>query len=689
MKDRIFDVQELVDILSPNYSNSEEFFRKLLIFLVKITESEIGGLYFPDPFEKKGLELKYYVEKTDGNFKFLIKENYYLAPDKGIVGWVYRNKSIYISDDTETDKFYIPVEDIKKSDIAFPILSDEGKVILIVNLESKQKDKYTKIDIENLNLLIPLISRFVNYNYKLQSKEYEIKFYKSLYSVYKIFQNIDDLNTLFTKLMNFLVNTAGIERGMIFLINEQKDEIRITNSFGLTEDEIRRGVYKLGEGIVGTVALTSKPISVPNIWEDKRFLNKTRARRHKSKIISFFANPIKFGDEILGVITVEREFSNLEEFKTIEKILNEISDLIAISVLRYLKLKKEREELINENISLREQLSKRYSIYNIIGNSKSMMKVFDIISTVSKTNSTVLIEGESGTGKELVARAIHFASDRRDGPFVVINCAAIPETLLESELFGYKKGSFTGATVDRDGKILMANRGTLFLDEIGDMPIQLQAKLLRVIQEKEVEPIGGKPVKVDVRFISATNKNLEKLVEEGKFRLDLYYRLNVVKVTLPPLRERIEDIPLLVDHFIKKFAREHNKNISRIDKEFIELLTLHNWPGNVRELENVVEQAVVMSTDGVISKSLLPRYIFNKTTSKMNYEEKISEAITEFIQSNDIDSESNLYEKIVSPVIKTLLNQLLVRTNKNKLKASKILGINRNTLFSYIKKYKL
>lgn len=689
MKGKDFDIQELVDILSPRYSNTGEFYRKLLIFLARITGSDIGGFYFPDPFGKKGLELKYYVERTGVSYKFLARDGYYIPFDRGIVGWVYRNKSVYVSDDTGTDRFYVPIEDVRKSDIAFPILSDDGRVIAVVNLESRQENKYTKTDIENINLLIPLISRFINYNCEIHSRDYEIKFYKSLYSVHKIFHGIDDLDTVFAKLMNFLVNTMGIEKGMIFLLNEQRDEIRVVKGFGLSEEEIKRGVYKVGEGIVGTVVMTSKPISVPNIWEDKRFLNKTRARRYKDRVISFFANPIKFGNEVLGVITVEREFSSLDEFRTIEKILDEVSDLIAVFVFRYLRLKKEREELINENISLREQLSKKYSIYNIIGRSSSMMKVFDIINIVARTNSTVLIEGESGTGKELVARAIHFASDRKNGPFVAINCASIPESLLESELFGYKKGSFTGATADRDGKIIMANGGTLFLDEIGDMSVQLQAKLLRVIQEKEVEPIGGKPIKVDVRFISATNKNLEKLVEEGKFRLDLYYRLNVVKISLPPLRDRIEDIPLLVDFFVKKFAKEHGKSITCVDKEFIELLTLHNWPGNVRELENIVEQAVVMSTDGIISKSLLPKQMIDKTIAKTGYEEKISEALTEYILSRNIEEETELYEKTVSPVVRALLNQVLARTNKNKLKASRILGINRNTLLSYIKRYKL
>lgn len=683
------NIQEVIDLISRSYEDLEEFIKSSILILARLTDSDIAGIYLPDPFEQKGLELKFVVEKENESFKLLEKEGYYLPYDKGIVGWVYRNKVTYISDNTEEDKFYIPLEDVKKSDVAVPIISKRGNVVSVINFE--KENSFSKEDIENINLVVPIISSIINYHFDIQEKEYESKFFKSLYTIYRIFQSYDDLDTIFNKLMNYLADSINIDRGMIFLTNENTNELRIIKGFGLGEEEINRGVYKIGEGIVGLVAQTKKSISIPNIWEDKKFLNKTKAKRQRNKKISFFANPIVSENDgkVLGVITLEKEFENLTDFNTTQSIIKELSEMIAISVLRYIKLKKEKEELLDENRLLKEQLLSKYGFENIVGKSEKMLKILDLVSTISRTNSTVLIEGESGTGKELIAKTIHYLSPRSNKPFTAINCAAIPETLLESELFGYKKGSFTGANTDKKGKILLADGGTLFLDEIGDMPVHLQAKLLRVLQEREVEPIGGTPVKVDIRVIAATNKNLEKLIEEGKFRLDLYYRLNVVKLEIPPLRERIDDIPLLVEFFVKKFSKEHNKQITEIHKEFIDLMMLYNWPGNIRELENVIEQAVILSKDGRITKDLLPPKIRGVYRLKESLEDEIREIIASYVSSANIEKETNLYDKVISPITKTLINQVLIKTNDNKIKASEILGINRNTLSSYIKKYNL
>ncbi|MCS7299196.1 MAG: sigma 54-interacting transcriptional regulator [Spirochaetia bacterium] len=683
------DVEELIDVITSSYEDIDQFYKRLLTFLSDITDSEIVGIYFPDNISNKGLELKYLVEKSGHGVKFIKHNNYYLPFDKGIVGWVYRNKSMYVSDNTETDKFYVPLDERKKSDIAVPIISYDGKVVAVINFENYQEDKYSKEDLEKISIIIPLVSTLIEYNTRIETKEYEAKFYRLLYSVYRIFQSLDDLDSIFNKLMNFLIDNLRIERGMIFLLDDGKNELSIIKSFGLTGEEASRGVYSIGEGIVGTVALTGKPISIPNIWEDKRFLGKTKAKRSKAKRISFFANPIMFEDNTLGVILIEKEFTNSSEFEVVSRLMKEVSELLAISVLRYSKAKKEKEDLISENEMLREQLLERYGVSNIVGKSQKMLDIFEIISIVSKTNSTVLIEGESGTGKELIAKTIHYASNRKDKPFVAINCAAIPETLLESELFGYKKGAFTGAISDKKGKILQSEGGTLFLDEIGDMPLSLQAKILRVIQEREVEPIGGTPVKVDIRIIAATNKNLESLVEEGKFRLDLYYRLNVVKIEVPPLRDRKDDIPLLVDFFVNKFSKEHSKNIEGVEKDFMELFLIYEWPGNVRELENVIEHAVIMSKDKILTKDLLPRRLREISRVTPTYEERINQIVSEYVSSIDLSKENELYDKVIDPILKSLINQVVVRVNNNKVKASEILGINRNTLFSYMKKYRI
>jgi len=268
--------------------------------------------------------------------------------------------------------------------------------------------------------------------------------------------------------------------------------------------------------------------------------------------------------------------------------------------------------LREENRSLREALGRRYEFKNIVARSPKMQEVLATVERVAPTNSTVLLGGESGVGKDLIARAIHQHSRRASGPFVKINCTAIPENLLESELFGYEKGAFTGAVASKPGKFELADKGTVFLDEIGDVPGAIQVKLLRVLQEREFERLGGtRTLKVDVRLVAATNRDLRAALEQGTFREDLYYRLNVVPISIAPLRERKEDIPYLVDHFIARFAREAGKPIEGITPAAMKLLTAFHWPGNVRELENVVERAVVLSQDEIIGRDLLPEAIIS------------------------------------------------------------------------------
>lgn len=267
----------------------------------------------------------------------------------------------------------------------------------------------------------------------------------------------------------------------------------------------------------------------------------------------------------------------------------------------------EKKQLLNENITLKEKLKERYSLYNIVGTSNKMTEVFQMIQRIAHTDVTVLIRGESGTGKELVANAIHFNSPRASKPFLKLNCATLPDTLIESELFGHEKGAFTGATEQRMGRFERADGGTLFLDEIGTLNLTAQAKLLRVLQEWEFERIGGnRTFRVDIRIIAATSKDLERSIEEGTFREDLYYRLNVFPIFMPFLRERKTDILLLADYFVEKFNRKHKKDVRRISTPAIDMLMQYHWPGNVRELENCIERAVLLCTDRVIHSYHLP-----------------------------------------------------------------------------------
>ncbi|MCL4457510.1 MAG: sigma-54 dependent transcriptional regulator [Nitrospirae bacterium] len=328
----------------------------------------------------------------------------------------------------------------------------------------------------------------------------------------------------------------------------------------------------------------------------------------------------------------------------------------------------EKHKLLLENISLKSQLKERNSFKNIIGKSHVMQDVFSLIETVSKSNSNVLITGESGTGKELAARAIHYESARSNGPFIPIDCAALPEELLESELFGHEKGSFTGAHEQKAGQIELANGGTVFLDEIGELSPNVQKKFLRFLQEREILRVGGKSrIKVDVRIIAATNRNLESEIKKGGFREDLFYRLNVVAVRIPPLRERREDIPILASHFLKKFNAVNNKTITSADSEVMRVFMEYDWPGNVRELENVIERAVVLCPADIITTKYLPRSIREMHAAQNHPGDAVNLAETE----------------------KRLLLRALEETSWNQTKAAEILGISRKQIRTKMKNHGL
>lgn len=365
-----------------------------------------------------------------------------------------------------------------------------------------------------------------------------------------------------------------------------------------------------------------------------------------------------------GTVETAVEAMRIGAFDYITKPFNRAE--LKLKVKKALQIK----ELERENIRLKSELSDKFKFENIIGSSEKMQKLFEFIKRVSVTDATVLITGESGTGKELVAKAIHYNSLRGEKPFIVVNCSSIPKELLESELFGHLKGSFTGAIKDKPGKFQMAHKGTLFLDEIGDMELGLQAKILRSIQEREVEPVGGRnPIKVDVRIIAATNQNLEEAVRDGRFREDLYYRLNVIPIRLPPLRERKEDIPLLVQYFLQKYSGGKNLEFSR---EALELLSDYSWPGNVRELENVCERLVILSTGKVINEKDLP--------------EKIREGVfrTDNLMLKLPDEGISLDE-----LEKRVILKALERCDWNQTKAAEFLRVPRHVLLYRLEKFKI
>jgi Nif-specific regulatory protein len=406
-------------------------------------------------------------------------------------------------------------------------------------------------------------------------------------------------------ILEILERRLKMSRGSVVILNDN-DELLVEASGGRGA---RSGpVYRRGEGIIGKVVETGNMEIIPRISQEPRFQNRIH-RRDESAFseMSFICAPIKISGEVAGAVSADLKFPGMEALRKAGQILTIVAGIIANDVSARLRARREREILEDENRRLKDELREHFSVGNIIGKSHGMREVLKKIAQVSQSDATVLIRGETGTGKEMAAAAVHYSSNRKNGPFIKVNCSALSEALLESELFGHEKGSFTGAVQRRAGRLEEAAGGTLFLDEIGDFSPRVQVKLLRVIQEREFERVGGnRPLKMDVRLITATHKNLEDAVRDGAFRLDLYYRINVFPIFLPPLRERRDDILLLANHFVEKHSKRCGRTINRISTPAINMLMAYHWPGNVRELENCVEHAVLVSNGDVIYGHDLP-----------------------------------------------------------------------------------
>lgn len=424
----------------------------------------------------------------------------------------------------------------------------------------------------------------------------------AILEVSRVLTSSFDLEKNLMSIMEILSTRLEMQRGCVFLLQTSSKDLRIVAAHGLTIEEIRRGTYRIGEGIVGRVIETQSPMFISNIGNEPKFLNKTDSRPQKSGV-SFICVPIALDRKILGVISVDRIYA--EERGTVEddlRVLHIVASFIAQFVTLWENFRKTKRECGD----LRSQLEEKYSLPNIIGESPPFQQVLKSVRKVASTDTTVLLLGESGTGKELIAQTLHYQSRRVKEPFVSVNLAALPENLIEVELFGVEKGAYTGAVSRRIGRFETADQGTLFLDEIGELPLSLQVKLLRVLQEQTFERIGSStPIHVDVRVVTATNRNLLDEVKKGNFREDLYWRLNVVPIVLPPLRERVADIPLLLDFYAEKFNQRNGCHV-HISESAISSLMRYSWPGNVRELANAVERLVVMAENDTILLEDLP-----------------------------------------------------------------------------------
>ncbi|MBN1350049.1 sigma 54-interacting transcriptional regulator [candidate division KSB1 bacterium] len=468
--------------------------------------------------------------------------------------------------------------------------------------------------------------------------------------------------------LRILHNSCDVKSGAVFLIDETGKLLNLAVSIGLNA-EMTETKYKLGEGLTGRIAETAKPIVIPQVSKEPLFLNRLHSwNPGGNQEQSFFGVPIALDYKTFGVLSVSVPYSAKRDY---DGTLN-FFQLVASALLQPIRVqhlvKIERQKLIDENVMLKQKLQDEYRFHKIIGNSHEMREVYNQVAQVARTNTTVLLRGESGTGKELIAEAIHYNSLRSDKPFICVNCAAIPETLIESEFFGYEKGAFTGAIARKKGRFEMADGGTIFLDEVGELSSMTQVKLLRVLQEQEFERVGGtSTIKVDVRIIAATNAQLERVMADGKFREDLYYRLNVFSIYLPPLRDRKPDILLLADHFMLKYGRQHGKSIKRISTAAIDMLMRYHWHGNVRELENCIERAVLVCEDQVIHSYHLPPTL--QTAESSGTIPKLS--LKDAVQS---------YEK-------ELIQDALKSTKGNRAKTARLLDSTERIIAYKIKQY--
>jgi Nif-specific regulatory protein len=497
---------------------------------------------------------------------------------------------------------------------------------------------------------------------------------RELSMLFDISQTLDsslDLRDSLGPVLEIIARHKGIIRGSLNLLNRETGEITIEAAFGLSSKQQRRGRYRVGEGIIGKVFQSGKPAIIPKVSEEPEFLNRTGAiSPEPDKDISYISVPIKLENRVIGALSADRPYSEAVSLQEDVRLFSIIASMISQAVRLRLTAQEERERLIQENRRLTEELKDRFRPSNIIGNSRAMQEVYDLIAQVSKSEATVLIRGESGTGKELVAHAIHYNSLRASKPFIKVNCAALPESVIESELFGHEKGAFTGAVASRKGRFELADGGTLFLDEVGDLTPATQIKLLRVLQEREFERVGGtSTLKVDVRLIAATNLDLERLIAGGRFRQDLYYRLNVFPIHLPPLRERKTDILLLADYFVEKYSSKNYKNIRRISTPAIDMLMAYHWPGNVRELENCIERAVLLSGDEVIHGHQLPPTLQTAEASGTAFKGAL--------------------ENTLENVERELILDALKSTRGNMAKAARTLGISERIMGLRVRRYRL
>lgn len=516
---------------------------------------------------------------------------------------------------------------------------------------------------------------------------------KLLYDISVMLASSSDVDETIEKGMRLLKRNAYVDRCTLFMLSDDRSQLELYASIDLTPQQRKMAVYKLGEGATGLAAQSAEPVVIENIHSNINYLNKMGVVNTQS--ISYVAVPILQDDGVIGVISANISETSPLNFDDIVRMLTIVGSLFGGTLATQKKFAKEKEELTELKSYYKEQALSEYKFEDIIGRSTKMRQIFSMLETVAPSDATILVRGETGTGKELIATAVHNLSRRKNGPFIKLNCAAISETLLESELFGHEKGAFTDAKEMRKGRFELADGGTLFLDEIGDITPSLQVKLLRILQEQEFERVGGnKTVKTNVRLVAATNRNLEEMVKKGEFREDLFYRLNVIPVNLPPLRERFEDVKLLLESYLHKFMKEHRKQM-HFSKAALELLLDYPWPGNIRELQNTMERIVLICPEGEIEPHMLNHVMpFNYQKMYMQQEkEAVREAEAPSVippaplehpreQNSPTLTKSSLKEMEKESIIQALIEHRGIQT-----KAAAQLGMTARQIGYKIRKY--
>jgi len=474
------------------------------------------------------------------------------------------------------------------------------------------------------------------------------------------------LEQCLSRTLSVLRQTGQLASGAILLPDRESKEFHALAAEGSSIQAVSLTI-KSGEGICGKAALSGNPVILPQAKREE-FATFELALWGERKTATFAVFPLMDNTSILGLLCVLIPVSSKRDLARWKRLFLTVSLLLVQPVKWQYMLEQERARFDSETVSLKTKLLEEFSFHNLIGNSHEMRDIYEQVARVAQTATTVLLRGESGTGKELIAEAIHYNSLRKDKPFIRVNCSAIPETLIESEFFGYEKGAFTGAASRKKGRFELAHTGTIFLDEIGDLSPFTQVKLLRVLQNHSFERVGGgETIQVDVRVIAATNTDLETLMDEGKFREDLYYRLNVFSIFLPPLRDRRTDILLLADHFMLKYARKHSKAVRRISTPAIDILMSYHWPGNVRELENCIERAVLVCDDQVIHSYHLPPTLQTAESSGTLPHRSLTDAVEE--------------------LEKELIQDALKSSRGNRARAARLLGITERMIGYKVDKY--